>query len=77
LIVGEVVAARTPRPKPRVGGVTRPAIEAVLIFGSMATGDVHEESDIDLLVVDNLDLEVQRHLAVLPFTFVAMYGCQK
>ncbi len=38
------------------------SVLAVMVFGSMVTGDLWEESDIDLFVVINEDIKVEKNI---------------
>ncbi len=38
------------------------SVLAVMVFGSMVTGDLWEESDIDLFVVTNEDIKVEKYI---------------
>ncbi len=38
------------------------SVLAVMVFGSMVTGDLWEESDIDLFVVMNEDIKVEKYI---------------
>jgi predicted nucleotidyltransferase len=42
---------KDPAPLIREALIDVPGIEAAFVFGSMATGEIHDESDVDLLVV--------------------------
>jgi predicted nucleotidyltransferase len=48
---------RDPTPLIRAALVDVPGIEAAFVFGSMATGDTHDESDVDVLVVAHPSLD--------------------
>jgi predicted nucleotidyltransferase len=50
-------ATRDPTPLLREALIDVPGIEAAFVFGSMATGDFHEESDVDVLVVEHASLD--------------------
>jgi predicted nucleotidyltransferase len=49
--------AKDPVPLMREVLVDVPGIGAAFIFGSMATGDIHDESDVDVLVVEHASME--------------------
>lgn len=48
---------KDPTPLLREALIDIPGIEVAFVFGSMATGDIHEESDIDLLVLENASID--------------------
>jgi predicted nucleotidyltransferase len=48
---------RDPTPLMREALIDVPGIAAAFVFGSMATGQIHDESDIDLLVVEHPSLD--------------------
>lgn len=46
-------------------------VEAIILFGSVARGEAHEESDIDILVVGDIDLD---ELVDVSFPLLLKYG---
>jgi predicted nucleotidyltransferase len=46
-----------PTPLMREALIDVPGIEAAFVFGSMATGDSHDESDVDVLVVEHPSMD--------------------
>jgi predicted nucleotidyltransferase len=48
---------KDPTPLMREALIDVPGIQAAFVYGSMATGDIHDESDVDLLVVEQPSMD--------------------